>query len=198
MKKFAILAATAALMISGAAQAALTQGVLSDTASVGSLDINATIVPMVSIRNLDDIALTINTAAINNPSGTWAVFGTSNYCVYSNVTAAGDYTIRADDNVGTSSGQVWRLAGAGGSTLEYVVHFLDQANAGVNGDPAYPNGTKRSYKNTAGGVARASDLACTGLGGSNASLSVRIAKSKALAAVAGIYTGTLTITVSAT
>lgn len=190
MKKIAVLAALGAAMISTAAAAQ--DGPLSDTTSSASLDLSATIVPMVSIRGLDDMTFTINTAAINNPSS-WAAIGNSTFCVFSNADVNGSYKIKAE---GSGAGSAFLLnGGATGSSLPYIVHLKDTATTSPNGNMAAP-AVYKNFTNTAGGQLRATDLNCSNAGGANAGVSVRIGDTAALAALADTYTGTLTVTVS--
>ena len=190
MKK--LLAAVAALAMATPAMAS-TDGVLSDTSSTGTLDITATVAEMVSIRGLDDLTLNINAAAISGPSS-HAAIAQSNFCVFSNVDAAGSYNISATGTPSGDSGNPFALAGATtGTNLNYVVHLSDEKL--VNDNQVQP-GQVLSYTNTAGGQTRATDLNCSNAGGENASVSVRVRDVVALAALADTYTGTLTVTVS--
>lgn len=191
MKKI-LTCAVAAFALATPAMAS-TDGVLSDSSSTGSLNVTANIAPMVSIRGLDDLTMTINAASVLNPSS-WAAIEVSNFCVYSNADANGSYKIRVDGTAG-SAAQRFALSGPGGN-LDYRVHL--QAVNTTN-----PNGTQVSagqtvnFQNTAGGQARATDRDCTNVaGGNNSTLSVRVGDADALAAVAGSYTGTLNVVVS--
>lgn len=190
MKKLAILAAVGAALVSAPAMAQ--DGVLSDSTSNASLDISATVVPMVSIRGLDDMTFLINAAAISGPSSA-AVIGNSTFCVFSNADAAGTYRIKAE---GSGVGNAYALAGGTTSTaLPYVVHLKDTDTASPNGSFA-ATGVYKTFTNTAGGESRATDLDCSNAGGTNAGVSVRVMDAAALAALADTYTGTLTVTVS--
>lgn len=193
MKKILVSAAiAAAALVAGQANAS-NDGVLSDSTSVGTLNINATVVPMVSIRGLDDQTFVINSAAINGPSS-HAVIGNSTFCVFSNVDALGSYKIKADGSGGSTN--AYTLNGGSTSTqLGYVVHLKDTDTLNPNGSQAAP-GVYKSFTNTAGGETRATDRDCTNAGSTNAGVSVRITDVAALAALADVYTGVLTVTVS--
>jgi hypothetical protein len=192
MKKILVSAAIAAAALVAGQANANSDGVLSDTSSVGTLNINATVVPMVSIRGLDDMTFTINSAAINGPSS-HAVIGISNFCVFSNVDADGSYNIKAE---GSGAASAFTLAGAGTSTaLPYIVHLLNTAGTNPNNGNAN-SGQVKNFNNTDGGQARATDLNCSNAGGENAGVSVRVTDTAALAALADTYTGVLTVTVS--
>lgn len=190
MKKFAILAATAALMISGAAQAA-TDGNLSNT-SVGTLDITATIAQMVSIRGLDNVTLAMTAASFGAGGSSSAAIKDSQFCVFSNVDALGTYKITASSQV---TGTSWTLNGSNSNTLPFSVLLYPNKNSSGNSNGVHPGSPSKTFTTTDGGiVARAVDPTCGG--GDNASVSIRISKVAGLAAIADTYTGTLTLTVS--
>ena len=76
----------------------------------------------------------------------------------------------------------------------------DEANpfsgAGIGGNGyVFPGAVKTGYK-TARSKARATDLACSNVSGTNAALQLRLNDAEILAAIAGSYSGTLTLTVS--
>lgn len=190
MKKLLLTAAAAVALATPAVAA--TDGPLSDSSSTGTLDVTANIAPMVSIRGLDDLTMTINAASILNPSS-WAAIEVSNFCVYSNADAVGSYKIRVDGTAG-SAAQRFALTGPGGN-LDYRVHINDVNTTSPNGTQVSAGQTV-NFQNTAGGQARATDRDCTNVGGNNSTLSVRVGDADALAAVAGSYTGTLSVVVS--
>ncbi len=191
MKKFFAIAAASVAFASPAMAA--TDGTLSDASSTGTLTVTANIAPMVSIRGLDDLTMTINAAAILGPSS-HAAIEISNFCVYSNADANGSYKIRVDGTAGVAA-QRFGLAGAGG-TLDYTVHLLDTNTTNPNGSQTTPGATK-NFQNTAGGQARATNRDCTNVtGAANAGLSARVSDTDALAAIAGSYTGVLNVVVS--
>ncbi|VWX60613.1 hypothetical protein [Sphingorhabdus sp. 109] len=196
MKKSVLFAAAAlAAMASGTANAAPTDGVLSDTASTGTLDVNVTVVPMVSIRGLDDVSLTIDAATIASNFGSTS--GISQFCVFSNADAAGSYKVTVNGNAGDGLGNPYGLNGAAtGTQLNHTVGYYDAAAYNSIAADFMRPGLQFSMENTRDGQARATDLDCTNAGGQNSSLRVTVRNSEALAALADTYTGTLSVVVA--
>jgi|GEM_PF-1507236 len=195
MKKLIFTAAALALF-AGAAHAE-TDGVLSATSSTGTFDVSATVVPMVRISGLDDITLTIDPATLASNFGTTS--GRTQFCVFSNVDAAGAYNVQVLGAAGDGLGNPYGLTGQDqGGQLNHTVGYWD--NAAYNSVAAQfmrPSITRASI-NTRNGQARATTTDCSsnGLGGSNASINIGIRNAEAIAALADTYTGTLTVVVS--
>lgn len=196
MKAFAVLAATAAL-IASPALAQSTDGQLSSTSSTGTFDVNVTVVPMVKVSGLDPITLNIDPATIASNFGTTS--GRTQFCVYSNVNAAGDYNAQVTGLASGDNGNPYGLTGATtGTILPHTVGYWDNANYSSTGALFMRNSIVRPSITTKNGQARATTLDCTngGLGGSNASIQVAVRNPVALAALADTYRGTLNVTVS--
>lgn len=195
IKKTLVAAAALAVLATGAQ--ASTQGTLSQTSSTGTTVVTANIPNMVSISGLTDVIFNVTAADINNPH-----FGgideTSAFCVYSNVTAGGNYNISVGSSV-VGAGNTFALSG-NGATLPMAVWVSDEASNGfgANGDGfTWPGHIKTNYSTAQTGQPRATDLSCSNVsGGKNAALQLRITDAALLAAVAGAYSGTLTLTVS--
>ncbi len=196
MKKILISVAAAALMSTSAFAA--TDGTPGAT-STGNADINVTIEPFVNIRGLDDMTINIaagdiNESAPNNRAGE----AVTNFCVFSNVTSAGNYTITPTSALAGTGGNPFGLTGPEGSQLNYLASFTDQGT----GSPFVSGGflarnQARAATTTAGGQNRPTDFNCSNVtGGSNAAIGIGVRNSVALAALAGVYTGTLTVTVA--
>jgi len=196
MIKKTLMAAAALAVLATGAQAE-TQGTLSQTSSTGTTVVTAVIPNMVSISGLNDVTFNVTADDINNP-----YFGgidkTEKFCVYSNVTTGGNYNISVSGTAGTDA--PYALTGTGGALDMAVWVSDDEANpfsgAGVGGNGfAFPGAVKTGYQ-TARSKARATDLACGNVGGTNAALQLRLNDAEILAAIAGSYSGTLTLTVS--
>jgi hypothetical protein len=196
MKKILFSVAAAALMSTSAFAA--TDG-SPGVNSTGNADINVTIDPFVSISGLDDLTINIaasniNSSAPNNRAGEDVTY----FCVFSNVTAAGTYTITATSEYEGSEGNPFGLRGPQETQLNYMASFRDQGT----GSPFVSGGSlarnqARQATTTAGNQNRPTDFNCSNVtGGSNAAIGIGVRNSVALAALAGTYTGTLTVTVA--
>ena len=182
--------AVAALAVLATGAQAETQGTLSQTSSTGTTVVTAVIPNMVSISGLNDVTFNVTADDINNP-----FFGgidkNEKFCVYSNVTTGGNYNISVSGTAGTDA--PYALTGTGGNLDMAVWVSDDETNAFKNF--TFPGFVQTNYK-TAQSKARATDLACSNVGGTNASLQLRLNDARILAAISGTYTGTLTLTVS--
>ena len=194
MRKLLIGAAAAAL-ISTSAQAA-TPGT-PGASSTGSTDVTVNIDEFVNIRGLDDLqidiaASDINEATPNNRAGQ----AVTQFCVFSNVNSAGAYNFSATSAIAGAAGNPFGLTGPEGTQLNYAAWYRDQPTSPFNG--TYLNRNQvYSGATTAGSQARATDFNCSNVaGGNNASLGIGVRNSQALAALAGTYNGTLTVTVA--
>lgn len=189
MKKYFIAASAAAVIALGAT--AQGTGALSGTESEASVTVNATIAPMVRVAGLQDLSFTIDADTLNNNFG--STRQSQQFCVYSNVTADGDYTVQVgSDKPRGPNGDPYTLVSSAGDQLNHFVHVTDDfANPFKFINP----GLEYARSTTAGGLARPTDLNCTN-SGDNAQLTVGFRNARVLAAVAGDYTGTLTVTVA--
>lgn len=195
VKKSVLLIAAAIAAAASAPASAATDGVLSGTTSTGTLAVNVKVDPMVSIRGLDDISLTIDAATIGSNFGTTS--GISQFCVYSNANAAGGYKVSVNGLNGDGLANPYGLAGAStGTQLNHTVGYYDAATYNSVAATFMRPNVQKSMENTRAGQARALDLACANTAGQNASLRVGIRNSVALAALADTYTGTLSVVVA--
>ena len=196
MKKFLALAAVAAAAVASPAFAS-TDGALSTSSSAGKVDVTTVIPPMVRISGLTDMTINVTPEALTSPYFS-RMDANSTFCVYSNIGADGGYNIKVDGDAGKT--RPFTLSGTGGN-LDYSVWVSDNPNnafsgAGVNGAGySFPGSTHSGYTTTRGGTARPVALDCAGTG-KNAIVEVGVDNSTALAAQAGTYKGTLTLTVS--
>lgn len=195
MKK--LLTAVAAAALFATAANAATDGTLSDSTSTGTFDINATVVPMVSIRGLDDLSMTINAATLASNFG--HTDARTQFCVFSNADALGSYKVSVNGPAGTAGDYANPYALSGTTThnnLDFTVGYWDNATYNSVGATFMRPGVQHAMENTRNGQTRATDLNCSNTGGSNASINVGIRNAVALAALADAYTGTLSVVVS--
>jgi len=190
MKKILFSVAAAALMSTSAFAA---------TNSTGDAEINVTIDPFVSISGLDDLTIdiapgSISSSAPDNRAGEDVTY----FCVFSNVTAAGTYTITATSEYEGSAGNPFGLRSPQGTQLNYMASFRDQGTGSPFVDGGFlARNQARQATTTAGGQNRPTDFNCSNVtGGSNAAIGIGVRNSVALAALAGEYTGKLTVTVA--
>lgn len=195
MKK--LIVTTAALVLFAGAAQAQTDGALSSSSSTGTFDLTATVAPMVRVSGLDDITLTIDPATLASNFGT--TNGRTQFCVFSNVDAAGSYKVQVLGRNGDGRANPYGLAGQNtGTQLNHTVGYWDASTYNsVSALFMRPSITRASI-NTQGGQARATTTDCSsnGLGGSNASINVGIRNTEAIAALADTYAGELTVVVS--
>lgn len=164
-----------ALQIATGAVAA-TPGTLGAT-STGTVDISATVPGRVQISGLSDIVFgTIDPTA--------AAANAQNVCVWSN-TSGRAYSITAS---GSGSGGGFAITD-GTNELDYGVEWA--------GAPGQSSGTALTPAGTLTGLSSAAvNPSCSAGAGESASLIVRMTASELQAAVAGSYTGTLTLVVA--
>jgi hypothetical protein len=195
MKKSALFIAAALTSIASVPASAAVDGALSGTASTGTLNVNVQVDPMVSIRGLDDISLTIDAATIGSNFGSTS--GLSQFCVYSNADALGSYKVSVNGTNGDGLGNPYGLTGSATSTqLNHTVGYYDAATYNSVAATFMRPNVQKAMQNTRAGQARATDLTCSNAGGQNASLRVTVRNANALAALADTYTGTLSVVVA--
>lgn len=177
MLKFnrSVLLACSALMLPSPALAA-TQGSAGAT-STGSVDISATVPGRVQISKLADVAFgTVDPTA--------AASSAEDVCVWSNTSGKG-YTVTAS---GSGTSNAFTLSD-GTDTLAYDVQWSD--SAGQSTGTALVSGTALT-----GLTSSAVNPTCSSGPASTASLIVNMTAANLQAAVAGDYTGTLTLVVA--
>ena len=198
MKKILSVAAVAAIALMSSAAQASTDGQLSDSTSTGTLALNVRVVPMVSIRGLDDVNMTIDAATLTSNFG--HTDARSQFCVFSNADADGAYKVSVNTTTPGTAGDYANpyglVGGSSGTQLDYTVGYYDSASYSSTAATFMRPGTQHAMMNTRGGQSRATDLDCSNTGGQNASLNVGIRNAVALAALADTYTGTLSVVVS--
>lgn len=195
MKKLMI--AAAAIAFASPAMAA-TDGDLSETSSTGTVDINVNIPKMVRISGLTDMFIQISPSSINNPYANNSTAADS-FCVYSNDGPNGAYSLSVQANTtGGGSpyggGRPWALAGDNGTYLPYVIYTGDVQSGGASFSWTGPSSTK-TFESNGDGLGRRATLDCSDLG-DNAIIRARVYNDDVLAAEAGDYTDTITVTVS--
>ncbi|HET6535479.1 MAG TPA: hypothetical protein VFG41_04785 [Sphingomicrobium sp.] len=173
--KGGVLLTCCAPLMTGQAMAA-TQGSLGAT-STGSVFINATVPGRVQISGLTDIDFgTVDPTA--------AASSAEDVCVWSNTSGRG-YTVTAS---GDGAGNAFTLTD-GANDLAYAVEWSD--TAGQSSGTGLVSGT------ALGGLASsATSPTCSAGPATTASLIVKMTAANLQAAVAGSYTGTLTLVVA--
>ena len=174
VKRSALLA-VCAMQISGAAAAA-TQGTLGST-STGSVSISATVPGRVQISGLSDVAFgTVDPAS--------AASDAQDVCVWSNTSTRG-YTLTA---TGSGASSAFTLSD-GTNALAYGVEWA--ASSGQTSGTALTAGTALGSL-----TSTATNSTCSAGPAASASLIVKMGAADLQAAVAGSYTGTLTLVVA--
>lgn len=159
-----------------AAAVAASQGTLGAT-STGSVDISATVPGRVQISGLSDVAF-----GTVDPST--AASDAQNVCVWSNTSGRG-YSLTA---TGSGAANAFTLSD-GTNDLAYAVEWAD--SSGQSAGSALTPGT------TLGGLAStAVSPTCSAGPAASASLIVKLTTADMQAAVAGSYSGTLTLVVA--
>lgn len=195
MKKSALFIAAALVAAVSAPASAATDGTLGNPTSTGQLNVNVKVDPMVSIRGLDDISLTIDAATIGSNFGSTS--GLSQFCVYSNADALGSYKVTVNGTAGDGLANPYGLTGGATSTkLNHTVGYYDAAAYNSIAATFMRPNVQHSMINTRNAQPRATDLNCGNAGGQNASLRVTVRNEVALAALADTYTGTLSVVVA--
>lgn len=189
MKKLAFAAATAVLAISSPAFAA-TDGALSTTSSTGTVQLNVNIPEMVRVSGLNDLTINVTPAMLTEPffSREDAV---DTFCVYSNDGANGEYSMAVSATAGPGGDTPFALTGPG--QLPYAMWTSD--NVGNSFKSFRFNGSPTNYTSNADGAGRRTTLDCSAQG-NNASIRFGVKDSNLIAAQAGAYTDTVTVTVS--
>lgn len=173
--KRSLLLAVCAMQISGVAAAA-TQGTLGST-STGSVSISATVPGRVQISGLRDVPF-------GTVDPTTAASDAQNVCVWSN-TSGRAYSLTA---TGSGTSNAFTLSD-GTNTLAYGVEWA--ASSGQTTGTALTAGT------ASGSLAStATNPTCSSGPATSASLIVNMTAANLQAAVAGAYTGTLTLVVA--
>ncbi|HEX2812512.1 MAG TPA: hypothetical protein PKC32_00210 [Sphingopyxis sp.] len=186
MKKLAFAAATAVLAMSAPAFAA-TDGALSTTSSTGDLQLNVNIPKMVRVSGLNDLTIDVTPAMLTEPYHS-REDATDHFCVYSNDGADGAYSMAVTGTAG--SGAPFALSGP--APLPYYMWTSDNTNQ----FKSYRfNGSTTSYLSNGDGNGRRTTLDCS-VEGDNATIKFGVNDSALIAAQAGTYTDTVTVTVS--
>ena len=186
MKK--LLIAVAAIAIATPALAA-TNGHLSKSSSTGTLDVTVNIPKMVRVSGLKDMTFNITPAMLTEPYFS-REDQTDSFCVYSNDGADGAYSMTVTTSHAGDAHHPWGLVGAGG-VLPYSMWTSDTTNQFKD----YNFGQATSYLTNGDGQGRRTTLNCSDHG-TDATLKVGFDDADLLAAQAGAYSGTVTVTVS--
>lgn len=192
MKKLAFAAATAVLAMSAPAFAA-TDGALSETDSTGTVQVNVNIPKMVRVSGLNDMTIDVTPTMLTEPYHS-REDATDTFCVYSNNGIDGAYSMAVTATPsGVSGSAPFALSGAGGS-LPYAMWTSDNV---ANSFKNYRfNGSTTSYLSNGDGAGRRTTLDCSGGANNNAIIRFGVNDTDLIAAQAGSYTDTVTVTVS--
>jgi hypothetical protein len=188
MKKIALVAILAATAVSAPALAA-TDGTLSTTSSTGTLDVNVNIPKMVRVSGLNDLTINVTPTLLTEPFFS-REDATDKFCVYSNDGASGAYSMKITGAGAGVGGAPFSLNGAGGA-LPYYMWSSDTTNEFKD----YLFGQTTTYASGADGAGRRTTLNCS-VQGNNASVKVGVNDADLIAAQAGTYSDTVTVTVS--
>lgn len=189
MKKLFFAAAAASIAISAPAFAE-TDGVLSTTSSTGTLDFSVTIPKMVRISGLDDLTINVTPALLTEPYFSREDVNDT-FCVYSNDGPNGAYSMTVTGGNAGAGGAPFSLSGAGGNLGYYMWSSDNPGNAFKN----YLFGQTTTYASNGDGGPRRTTLDCSGAG-DNANIHLGVTDADLIAAQAGSYTDTVTITVA--
>jgi len=191
MKKLLTVLAITAMTAATPALAA-TDGTLDTTSSTGTFDVTVNIPKMVRVSGLDDLTFNITPAMLTEPYFS-REDQTSTFCVYSNDGADGAYAMTVSGQAsGLGGGRPWALSGPGGQ-LPFAMWTSDNTGSQFK-TFRFPNQTV-NYLSNADGNGRRTTLNC-GAQGDNATIKVGVNDSDLIAAQAGTFTGTVTVTVS--
>jgi hypothetical protein len=188
MKKIAFAAATAVLAMSAPAFAA-TDGALSTTSSTGDLQLNVNIPKMVRVSGLNDLTIDVTPAMLTEPYFS-REDATDKFCVYSNDGADGAYSMTVSGTAGPGGDTPFALNGP--APLPYAIWTSDNTNQFKS---FRFNGSTTNYLSNGDGNGRRTTLDCS-VQGDNASIKFGVKDSNLIAAQAGTYTDTVTVTVS--
>jgi hypothetical protein len=185
LRKLVVGVAIAVLGV-GAAQAQ-TNGTFGST-STGTFALNATVDPVVRVSGLNNMSFSIGAAFLNgsNPN----VNQDFDYCVYSNISNLGSYKLQVTGTPGPLFGSnAWLLQGAGTDVLPFYVNSDD-------GTTEHQMGPGDVFNFIAAGDGPRPDTGDCSDTGENTELTVAIKRSDILAANAGAYSATVTVTAS--
>jgi spore coat protein U-like protein len=185
LRKLAVGIAIAVLGV-GAAQAQ-TNGTFGSS-STGTFSVNATVDPVVRISGLNNLTFAIGASFLNgsNPN----VNQDFDYCVYSNVSSLGSYKLSVSGTPGPAFGSnAWLLQGAGTDVLPFYVNSDD-------GTTERQMGPTDEFDFIAAGEGVRPDTSDCSDTGENTEITVAIKRSDILAANAGSYAATVTVTAS--
>lgn len=197
MKKI-LIAALATAAFSTPAMAQFNQANVADvstTSSQGDVQFTTTVPELVRVSGLQDITLDITEQMLNG--GYSSRFdGNTRFCVYSNITAAGNYTISLTAGAATAGlvgGGSYALTGGheGTGKIRYNVWMTDDTNAFKANMWL---GNKPRFSSAAYSGTRPATTDCGGQ--TNTEMTVGVDQAAILAATAGTYKDTITVTVS--
>lgn len=199
MKTKLLLASIAALAAAGAANAQEVQ--VSESDASQTTTVSTTIPALVAISGLEEsIVIPVTDAAINNPFFN-NITESRNFCVYSNIGPDRDYLIEVSSTAQAAQGRPFGMTGPDELGLQVFLgddeeggNFSEDTN-GTGFRYMFP-GSQVQLSATARGVNPAPLPDCSGDGGDNAVLRVRLMDEDILAVQKGEYSTDLTLTVS--
>tara|TARA_R110002167_G_scaffold222394_1_gene427353 strand:- start:355 stop:927 length:573 start_codon:yes stop_codon:yes gene_type:complete len=188
IKKIIMGVGAMALMTAGAYAQDSTFG----ATSTDTVNITAEVAPVVRVSGLDDVDFQLN-AAFFNQSGP-NTYKNQMFCVYSNVSNAGSFSISATGTPAPAFGSnAWAVTNSGdGSILAFTMKVTDSSLDRVVGPGDNWSGFSAAQWN--GDRPDTGDCSDTG---DNARLQVTFSKDDVLGANAGTYAGSVTLVASA-
>ncbi|WP_155838330.1 hypothetical protein [Hyphomonas beringensis] len=189
ISKILMGAGAAALLASGAMAQDSTFG----TTSTDTVNITAEVAPVVRVSGLDDVNFDLNEAFFNQSGPN--TYKNQMFCVYSNVSNAGSFSISATGTPAPAFGSnAWAVTNSGdGSILAFTMKVYDGSLDRVVGPGDNWSGFSSAQWN--GDRPDTGDCSDTG---DNTRLQVTFSKDNVLGANAGTYAGAITLVASAT
>ena len=200
MIKKMFLGAGLVLLTAVASQAMAADSEFGST-STDSINVKATVAPVVRIVNLPtDVPLfDLGASFLNGSSVNKAQ--TVTFCVYSNVDSAGTYSLSAASDGGPLAGPKsgsngWALKGStAGSALSFTIKVSDAASMNAASARVLGAGDQFQFHTNTFNGNRENTGSCTG--GNNTQLQINFNQQDVLAANADSYSGVVTLTAHA-
>jgi hypothetical protein len=180
----------AAAMLASAAHA---QDSTFGATSTDTVNITADVAPVVRVSGLDDVNFDLNEAFFNQSGPN--TYQNQMFCVYSNVSSAGSFSISATGTPAPAFGSnAWAVTNAGdGSELAFTMKVTDSNLDRVVG----PGDNWSGFSSAEWNAARPDTGDCSDTG-DNTRLQITFSKDDVLGANAGTYAGSITLVASAT
>ena len=199
MIKKMFLGAGLVLLAAVASQAMAADSEFGST-STDSINVTATVAPVVRIVNLPtDVPLfDLGASFLNGNSVNKAQ--TVSFCVYSNVDSNGTYSLSATSDGGALAGPKsgsngWALKGSNGNKLSFTMKVSDATSMNAATARVLGSGDQFQFHTSTYNGTRENTGSCTG--GNNTQLQINFNQQDVLAANADSYSGVVTLTAHA-